>query len=144
MTMPRAPRLPQKDVSVRQDIRDEDKIALPSPSTPPKTFSPIMIYVPAALLALATALFLRPSSVKANSWSGNTPDQAVRIYPKDFAVLDTVLPVSQANITTVSQIRDCADGSNLFRQDILLLSCERNHSRFTTTSFTPSSDRTRR
>ena len=68
-----------------------------------------MIYIPALFLALATALFLRPASVKANNknnnWSGQIPDQAQRVYPKDFAVLPNVLPPSQLNISSVSLVR---------------------------------------
>jgi hypothetical protein len=115
MTMPRerVPRLPNKEAS-RQVVgidlgpppsgKNETSRNYQSlPSSPltsgAKTFSPIMF------LALATALFLRPAAVEANktntSWSGQVPDQAQRVYPKDFAVLSSVLPPSQSNISTV-------------------------------------------
>ncbi|KAK1921744.1 hypothetical protein DB88DRAFT_499063 [Papiliotrema laurentii] len=59
-----------------------------------------MIYLPAAFVAVSAALFFRSES-NVYAWSdADIPDQAQRIYPKNFAVLDYVPPPTVANLST--------------------------------------------
>jgi hypothetical protein len=114
MTSPPVP--PEKDIYTDDILRPHavpPSISDPSTTVPPSRnsnnnnnsrtgFNPIMIYGSAALLALATVLYYHPGA-QVQAWAdADTPAQAQRIYPKDFAVLDTVPPPSQANTSTVS------------------------------------------
>jgi len=105
--MPRTSRLSIKDrkeILARKDpagptYKDERVPNIPpSPPRTPHSTTWTMVYISAAIFSLFAAVFLRPASfVKAN----NVPNQAQRVYASAFAVLDTVPPVSQANISTV-------------------------------------------
>ena len=152
MTPPPVP--PEKDIYTDNNPRPHvvphgTASAATSSSTPARTqttrsaFSSIMIYGSAALLALATVLYYHPQA-QVRAWTdADVPAQAQRIYPKSFAVLDTVLPPSQANISTVSTAtqRGCAaHDSNSSHRGIHSISSRRSLSTCTTRSFTPSSD----
>ena len=69
-------------------------------------FTPIMVYGSAALLVGLAAIQLGPGQ-STLAHAAEVPTQAQVISPKSFAVLDTVLPPDQANVSTVSPKHPC-------------------------------------